>query len=105
MKVKKGDTVVVRTGKDKGKEGKVLRAFPKKLEVLVEGVNIATKHQKSRHRGQQGQIITKPMPLPLANVALKDPKSGKAVRVGYKTEGEGAKAQKVRIIRKSGEKI
>lgn len=101
MKIKKGDTVIVRSGKDKGKEGKVLRAFPKKSEVLVEGVHVVTRHQKSRRRGSKGELIHKPMPVPASIVALKDAKTGKAARVGYKVEGE----KKVRIIKKSGEKV
>ncbi len=105
MKIKKGDTVVVTAGKDRGKSGAVVRAFPKKSAVLVEGVNIVSRHQKSRRRGQQGQIITKPMPVPVSNVAIKDAKTGKPVRVGYITEGEGDKAKKVRIARKGGAKI
>jgi large subunit ribosomal protein L24 len=100
MKIKKGDTVIVRSGKDKGKEGKVLRAFPKKTEVLVEGVHVVTRHQKSRRRGSRGEIIHKPMPVPVSIIALKDGKTGKPSRVGYKKE-EG---KKVRITKKSGEK-
>lgn len=105
MKIKKGDTVVVTTGKDKGKEGTVIRSFPKDMKVLVEGVNIVKKHEKSKKRGSQGQIIEKPMPLPVANVALKDAKTGKPTRVGYTKEGEGKDAKKIRVARKSGEKI
>jgi large subunit ribosomal protein L24 len=104
MKIKKGDVVIVRSGKDKGKEGKVIRAFPKKSEVLVEGVHVVTRHQKSKRRGTQGQLVHKPMPLPISVVALKDAKTGKASRVGYKMDGEGEKAKKVRITKKSGEK-
>ena len=105
MKIKKGDNVLVTAGKDRGKEGKVLRAFPKKSEVLVEGENIATRHQKSKRRGQQGQIVKKPMPVNVSNVAIKDGKSGKPSRVGYTIEGEGEKAKKVRVAKKSGAKI
>lgn len=100
MKIKKGDTVIVRSGKDKGKEGKVLMAFPKKSEVLVEGVHVVTRHQKSKRRGQQGQLVHKSMPIPVSVIALKDAKTGKPSRVGYKME-EG---KKVRITKKSGEK-
>ena len=105
MKIKKGDTVVVRTGKDRGKEGKVLRAFPKKLEVLVEGIHVVTKHQKSKRRGSQGQIVQKSMPIPVANVGIKDAKTGKPARVGYTIEGEGKTAKKVRVVRTTGVKI
>jgi len=105
MKIKKGDTVIVTAGKDRGKTGTVLRAFPKKHEVLVEGIHLVTRHEKSKRRGSQGQIISKPMPVPASNVALKDAKTGKAVRVGYVVEGEGASAKKVRVARPSGSKI
>lgn len=95
----------MRSGKDKGKEGKVIRVFPKKSEVLVEGIHVVTRHQKSKRRGSQGQLVHKPMPVPVSVVALKDAKTGKASRVGYKMEGEGEKAKKVRITKKSGEKV
>jgi large subunit ribosomal protein L24 len=101
MKIKKGDTVIVRSGKDKGKEGKVLHAFPKKSEVLVEGVHVVTRHQKSRRRGSKGELVHKPMPVPVSVVALKDGKTGKPSRVGFKIEGE----KKVRITKKSGERV
>ncbi len=104
MKIKKGDSVLILAGKDKGKTGTVVRAFPKKSTVLVEGINIATRHQKAKRRGTQGQIIHKPLPVNASNVALKDSK-GKPVRVGYKIEGEGKEAKKVRISRKDGSKI
>lgn len=105
MKIKKGDTVIVLTGKDKGKEGAVVRTFPKRNEVLVEGAHVVTRHQKAKRRGSQGQIIQKPMPLPVANVGLKHPKTGKPTRVGYVFEGEGDKIKKVRVARPSGDKI
>ncbi len=105
MKIKKGDIVVVTAGKDRGKEGAVLRSFPKDMKVLVEGVSIVKKHQKSKRRGSQGQIVEKPMPISVSNVAYKDAKTGKAVRIGYVTEGEGEQAKKVRIARQSGAKI
>ena len=92
-------------GKDRGKSGTVIRAFPKKNEVLVEGVHIVNRDQKSKRRGSQGQIVSKPMPITSSNVALKDPKTGKPVRVGYKMEGEGENAKKIRIVRKTGAKI
>ncbi len=105
MKIKKGDTIIVRSGKDKGKEGKVLRTFPKKGEVLVEGVHVVTRHQKSRRRGSQGELVHKPMPVSASIVGLKDSKSGKPARVGYTKEGEGKAAKKVRVIKKTGEKV
>lgn len=105
MKIKKGDTVIVTTGKDRGKQGTVVRAFPKKHEVLVEGVAVVHRNQKSRRRGSQGQIVTKPMPIPVSNVALKDAKTGKPARVGYVVEGKGKDAKKVRVTRPSGAKV
>jgi large subunit ribosomal protein L24 len=105
MKIKKGDTIIVTAGKDKGKEGVIARSFPKRMEVLVDGINIVKRHKKATRRGSQGQIVAKPMPISVSNVALKDAKTGKPVRVGYKVEGEGDKAKKVRVARPSGVKI
>jgi len=68
MKIKKGDKVTVITGKDKGKSGLVTRALPKENRVIVEGINIAKKHQRSRHKGQKGQMVEKPMPIHISNV-------------------------------------
>ena len=89
------------SGKDRGKTGKVVRAFPKKDMVLVEGVNIVKKHQKARRTGSVGQIIEKAMPITISNVAIKDPKGGKPSRIGYVIEG----GKKVRIARKSKAKL
>ena len=100
MKIKKGDNVIVISGKDRGKSGTVLRAMPKKEQVLVEGVNIAKKHQRSRKRGQAGQIIERPMPLNVSNVAIKDAENAPS-RVGYSIED----GKKVRVAKKSGKKI
>lgn len=105
MKIHKKDTVVIISGKDRGKSGAVLRTFPKKDMVLVENVNMTTHHEKSRRRGQQGQIIVKPGPIHVSNVALKHGKDGKGVRIGYAVEGEGASAKKVRVTRPQGEKV
>lgn len=105
MKIKKGDAVIVIAGKDKGKTGTIAKAFPQTEQVIIEEVNVAKRHQKSRRRGQQGQIVERAMPIHVSNVALKDKKTGKASRVGYVVEGEGKKAKKVRITRGSGEKV
>ena len=99
MKIRKGDNVIILAGKDKGKQGKVLEAMPKDERVLVEGINTGVKHQRSRQRGSQGQIITRPMPMHVSNVALVE--NGKAVRAGYTVEND----KKVRVSRKSGEHI
>jgi len=103
MKIKQGDTVIVLTGKDKGKSGKVLKTFKTKEQVLVEGVHVATKHQKNRRSRSQGQIIEKSMPIHISNVALVADK--KPVRVGYTVEKQGDKTTKVRVARPSGKKI
>lgn len=99
MKIKKGDTVKVIAGKDKGKTGKVEKTFVADNKVIVEGVNVATKHQKNRRMRSQGQVIEMAMPVHVSNVALLEDK--KPVRVGYKVED----GKKVRISRKSGNKI
>lgn len=103
MKIKKGDTVIVRTGKDKGKTGKVVKTVSALEQVIVEGVNVATRHTKNRRARSQGQIIEKSMPIHVSNVALLDGK--KAVRTGYIFEGEGKDRKKVRVARPSGKKI
>jgi large subunit ribosomal protein L24 len=101
MKIKKGDRVVVLQGKDRGKEGTVMRAIPSKGKVIVEGVNIAKKHQKPTRVTMQGGIIDKDMPLDVSNVALVCPKDG-ATRVGYKISDTGAKS---RVCRKCGQEL
>ena len=101
MKIKKGDRVVVLQGKDRGKQGVVMRALPSQGKVIVEGINIAKKHQKPTRATMQGGIIDKDMPLDVSNVALICPKDG-ATRVGYKLTDGGAKA---RICRKCGQEL
>lgn len=101
MKIKKNDTVLIISGKYRGKTGKVLRAFPKKEKILVEGVNIMKKHQKPRKTGEKGQVVEMLSPIDVSNVKLFCPKCGKAARVGYKiTEG-----RKYRICKKCGQEI
>ncbi len=101
MKIKKGDKVIVIAGKDKGATGVVLKAIPTEDRVVVEGVNIAKRHQKSRTTGQSGQIVDKTMPVHVSNVALVDPKGGKATRIGIKRED----GKRVRVAKKSGSVI
>ena len=101
LKLKKGDRVQVLQGKDRGKEGVVMRSLPSKGKVIVEGVNIAKKHQKPTRATMQGGIIDKDMPLDVSNVALICPKDG-ATRVGYKLNDNGTKA---RICRKCGQEL
>ncbi|WP_379971399.1 50S ribosomal protein L24 [Ectobacillus sp. sgz5001026] len=101
MHVKKGDKVQVITGKDKGKQGVILAAFPKQNRVIVEGVNIVKKHSKPSQMNPQGGIQTKEAPIHVSNVMPLDPKTGEPTRVGYK-EVDG---QKVRVAVKSGESL
>ena len=100
MHVKRGDKVVVIAGKDKGKEGNVIAAFPEQNKVIVEGVAVAKKHQKARMQGQASAIIDKEMPIDASNVMRVCPKCGKAARVGVKTFDDGSKAK---FCKKCGE--
>jgi len=101
VQIKKGDTVVVIAGKDKGKKGKVLQVFPKKERVLVEGANMATKHQKPTQQMQQGGIIHQEMPLHVSNVMLFDEKAKSGTRVKFEMKND----KKVRVAVKSGNVI
>ena len=101
MKIKKGDQVIVITGRDKGKTGEVTKAMPKDSKVVVSGINLVKRHTKPTQENAGG-IISKEMPIHVSNVALIDPKSGKATRVGIKVEKDGSK---VRVAKKSGEVI
>jgi large subunit ribosomal protein L24 len=101
MKIKTGDTVIVLSGDDKGKTGKVLKAMPKENKVLVEGVNAAKKHVKPSQANPQGTVKDINLPIDASNVAVVDPKTNKATRIGYKT----VDGKKVRIAKKSGTEI
>ena len=101
MHVKKGDKVAVLSGKDKGKQGVVLEAYPKKERVLVEGVNMVKIHAQPSQDNPQGGILNQEAPIHVSNVLPIDPKSGEPTRVGYK-EVDG---KKVRIAKKSGEAL
>ncbi|MEM7679456.1 MAG: 50S ribosomal protein L24 [Pseudomonadota bacterium] len=101
LKIKKGDEVVVLTGKDKGSKGEVLKVLPKENRVLVQGVNMVTKHNKPT-QFSQGGIEKVEKTIHVSNVALADPKSGKPTRVGYTKLKDG---KKVRVAKKSGETL
>jgi large subunit ribosomal protein L24 len=101
FKIKKGDHVVVITGKDKGKKGEVLKMLPDENRAVVSGVAMVRRHQKQT-AAQEGGIIAKEAPIHLSNLALEDPKDGKPTRVGYKFLKDG---RKVRFAKRSGEVI
>jgi large subunit ribosomal protein L24 len=100
-KIKKGDTVVMMTGRDKGKSGEVVSVMPKELRAVVRGINVVKKHQK-QSASQEGGIISKELPVHLSNLALRDPKDGKPTRVGFKFLEDG---RKVRFAKRSGDLI
>ena len=100
--VKTGDTVVVLSGKDKGKQGKVLQVSPKEGKVIVEGLNIATKHVKPRRQGEQGGIVEAEAAMYASKVQLVCPKCSKATRIGHKILEDGSK---VRVCKSCGEEI
>jgi large subunit ribosomal protein L24 len=102
MKIKKGDRVVVLSGKDRGKEGVVMRAIPTAGKVIVEGVNTARKHQRPTRMTQSGGIVDKDMPIDVSNVAVISPKDGKATRVGYRIKDDGTK---VRVCKRTGAEL
>ena len=101
LHIKKGDTVYVNAGNDKGKTGQVLEVLKDKDRAIVEGINMVSKHTKPNAKQPQGGIIKKEAPIHISNLNLIDPKSGKPTRVGFKVEGD----KKVRIAKKSGEEI
>ncbi len=100
-KIKKGDRVVVLAGKDKGRQGTVLKVMPTENRVLVEGVNVVQRHTRPSQTNPQGGIVNKEASLHVSNVAYVDPKSGEATRVGFRMDGD----KKVRFAKKSGEVI
>jgi large subunit ribosomal protein L24 len=100
-KIKKGDRVVVITGRDKGKTGEVIQVMPKESRALVRGVNLVKRHQR-QSASQEGGIISKEAPLHLSNLAIADPKDGKPTRVGFKVLDDG---RKVRVAKRSGDLI
>ena len=101
MKFKKGDNVIIRTGKDKGKKGKILKVIRGTDRVVIEGANFLKRHQRPRQRDQKGSVINITHPVHVSNVSHLDPKNNKPTRVGAKMVGE----KKIRIARKSGMEI
>jgi len=101
-KIKKGDSVFVRSGKDKGRTGTVLQVMPKDGKILVQGVNVATRHRKPTQERPEGGIERREAPMAIAKVGIADPKSGKPTRVRFEVAKDGTKS---RVAVKSGEKI
>lgn len=99
MKIRKGDKVQVLSGKDKGREGVVISALPAQDKVIVDGVNMAKRHQKPTNATMQGGIIDKAMPIHVSNVAIVSPKDGEPTRVGYRFTEAG---EKVRVCKRTG---
>ena len=102
QKIRKGDTVVVLSGKDKGKTGEVTKSMPKDGKVVVSGVNVAVRHRKPSQANPQGGLERREAPMHVSKVAIADPKTGKATRVRFETNKDG---KKVRVAVKSGELI
>lgn len=96
MKIKKGDNVVVISGKDRGKTGKVMRSFPKEMRILVEGLNLRNKHVRAKSQGEKGQMVKVSAPMQVSNIKLVCPHCKKAVRVGYSIVGD----KKYRVCKK-----
>src|SRR6185503_19524968 len=103
-KIRKGDKVVMLTGRDKGRSGEVVSVHPDENRVLVRGINMVKRHQKQSAQ-QEGGIISKELPVHLSNVAIADPKDGKPTRVGFKIVGSGDDRKKVRVAKRSGVEI
>ncbi len=101
LKIRKGDKVVVLSGRDRGKRGEVVKAFPAENKVVVQGINMVRKHQKQTP-SQEGGIISKEAPIQVSNLAIEDPKDGAPTRIGYKFLDDG---RKVRFAKRSGEVI
>ena len=101
MKLKKGDTILVISGKDKGRVAKILKSIPKEKRVLIEGINLKSKHVRPKKQGETGQVVKLPAPMDISNVKFLCPKCSKAVRVGYKIVG----CKKIRMCKKCQSEI
>jgi len=104
MRLRKGDRVRVLTGKDRGKEGTIMRVIPKEDRVIVEGVNVAKRHQRATRATMQGGIIDKDMPMPASSVAIICSHDG-PTRIGYRFEDTGTGRRKIRVCKKCGGEI
>lgn len=98
MKIRKGDTVKIITGKDKGKTGKILKVLLKKDKILIEGLNLYKKHVRSKRQGEKGEVVLVPRPIDVSNVMLVCPNCNQAVKIGYRFDAE----RKLRICKKCG---
>ena len=103
-KIRKGDKVIVLNGRDKGRTGEVFEVRPDENKALVRGVNLVRRHQKQTAQ-QEGGIISKELSIHLSNIAIADPKDGKATRIGFKFVGEGENRKRVRVAKRSGVEI
>ena len=101
MKIKKNDQVLIISGKDKGRKGKVIEALPKQSKVVVENINLKKKHSRAKKSGEKGQIIELPVAFNVSDVKIICPKCGKAVRIGYKIEGK----KKYRLCKKCNQEV
>jgi large subunit ribosomal protein L24 len=110
MKTKKGDTVLIISGKDRGKKGKVLEVFPQEKRLLVEGINLRKKHMRPKREGEKGQIVELSLPIPISQAKLICPRCQKATRVGYTLKEDSqsslkGKKKKFRVCKKCGKEI
>jgi len=101
MKIRKNDTILVVSGKDRGKKGKVLTAFPKINKILAEGVNLRKKHQRPKKQGEKGQVVLMPGPISVSNVKMVCPRCGNPAKIGYRV----LEKNKVRICKKCNQEI
>ena len=100
-KIRKGDKVVILSGRDKGRSGEVIKVMPKESRALVRGINVVVRHQR-QSAAQEGGLVRKEAPIHLSNIAIADPQSGKPTRIGFKTLADG---RKVRVAKRSGETL
>ncbi|MDD5569038.1 MAG: 50S ribosomal protein L24 [Candidatus Pacebacteria bacterium] len=101
MKINKNDQVLIISGDDKGKKGKVIKSLQKEGKILVEGVNVVKKHVKPKKSGQKGQVVKAPAPIPVSKAKVLCPRCGKASRIGFEIKGD----EKFRVCKKCGERI